>query len=107
MGKTSLVTDVAYNVAKAYQGESQFDGTMKTIRGGVVGVFSCEMSAEQLATRIFSGSTGIAESNIRRGSITENDFESIGPDSGHRRCLVLRADPIFPILSARQGSALL
>ncbi len=77
MGKTSLATNIAYNVARAYQGELQPDGTMKAINGGVVGFFSCEMSGEQLATRIIAERTGIPSSNIRRGGITENDFEKI------------------------------
>jgi replicative DNA helicase len=77
MGKTALATNIAYNVAKAYHGEVQADGTTKAVNGGVVGFFSCEMSAEQLATRIIAERTGIPSSHIRRGGITENDFEKI------------------------------
>jgi len=77
MGKTSLATNIAYNVAKAYQGEVQADGAMKAVNGGIVGFFSCEMSAEQLATRIIAERTGIPSSTIRRGGITESDFEKI------------------------------
>src|ERR1700760_226011 len=77
MGKTALATNIAYNVAKAYRGEVQADGTTKAVNGGVVGFFSCEMSAEQLATRIIAERTGIPSSTIRRGGITENDFEKI------------------------------
>src|SRR6201999_3664630 len=77
MGKTSLATNIAYNVAKAHRAEVQVDGTMKSINGGIVGFFSCEMSAEQLATRILAERTGIPSSHIRRGGITENDFEKI------------------------------
>src|SRR6201984_3237683 len=77
MGKTSLATNIAYNVARAYQGELQPDGTMKAVNGGVVGFFSCEMSAEQLATRIIAERTGIPSSSIRRGGISESDFEKI------------------------------
>ena len=54
MGKTALATNIAYNVAKAHRAEVQADGTMKSVNGGVVGFFSCEMSAEQLATRILA-----------------------------------------------------
>ena len=50
---------------------------MKAVNGGVVGFFSCEMSAEQLATRILAERTGIPSSQIRRGGITEADFEKI------------------------------
>src|SRR6476646_1622098 len=42
MGKTSLATNIAYNIAKAYQAEVQPDGTMKSINGGIIGFFSCE-----------------------------------------------------------------
>ncbi|GBD50045.1 replicative DNA helicase [Methylopila sp. Yamaguchi] len=74
MGKTSLVTNIAYNVASAYQGELQPDGRMKTVNGGVVGFFSLEMSAEQLATRIIAEQASISSSKIRRGDILESDF---------------------------------
>jgi replicative DNA helicase len=77
MGKTSLATNIAYNVAKAYRGEVQADGNMKTVDGGIVGFFSLEMSAEQLATRIIAERTGIPSSTIRRGGITEADFDKI------------------------------
>ena len=77
MGKTALATNIAYNIARAYQGELQPDGQMKTINGGVVGFFSLEMSAEQLATRIIAERTGIPSSTIRRGGITEADFDTI------------------------------
>jgi replicative DNA helicase len=77
MGKTALATNIAYNVAKNWQAELQPDGTMKSVNGGVIGFFSLEMSAEQLATRILSERTGISSSMIRRGGITEADFETI------------------------------
>jgi replicative DNA helicase len=77
MGKTALATNIAYNIARAHQAELQTDGSMKTVNGGIVGFFSCEMSAEQLATRILAEQTGIASSTIRRGGITESDFEKI------------------------------
>ena len=77
MGKTALATNIAYNIARAHQSELQPDGTMKTVNGGIVGFFSCEMSAEQLATRILAEQTGIASSSIRRGGITESEFEKI------------------------------
>jgi len=77
MGKTALATNIAFNIAKAWRGEVQTDGTMKTVNGGIVGFFSCEMSAEQLATRIIAERTGIPSSTIRRGGITEADFDKI------------------------------
>jgi replicative DNA helicase len=77
MGKTALATNIAYNIARAWRGEITPDGHMKTVNGGIVGFFSLEMSAEQLATRIISERTGIPSSTIRRGGISESDFELI------------------------------
>jgi replicative DNA helicase len=77
MGKTALATNIAYNIAKAWQGEVRPDGHITTVNGGIVGFFSLEMSAEQLATRILAERTGIPSSTIRRGQISELDFEKI------------------------------
>jgi replicative DNA helicase len=77
MGKTALATNIAYNVARAWRGEVRPDGHIDTLNGGIVGFFSLEMSAEQLATRIISEQSGIASSTIRRGGINEQEFERI------------------------------
>jgi replicative DNA helicase len=78
MGKTSLATNIAFNIAQAYQpGDVMPDGSQKTANGGVVGFYSLEMSAEQLATRIISEQTEISSSKIRRGEINEADFEKL------------------------------
>ena len=77
MGKTALATNIAYNVARAWAGEMRADGHTHTVNGGIVGFFSLEMSAEQLATRIIAEQTGIPSSKIRRGGIDEGDFEKI------------------------------
>src|ERR1700710_2799094 len=52
MGKTSLATNIAFNIAKAYQFQVKPDGTHATTNGGIIGFFSLEMSSEQLAPRI-------------------------------------------------------
>jgi len=77
MGKSALATNIAYNIAKAWNGELRPDGHMATVNGGIVGYFSLEMSAEQLATRIIAEQTGISSNKIRRGAIDETDFEKI------------------------------
>jgi replicative DNA helicase len=77
MGKTALATNIAYNVAKAWRGDVRADGHMGTVNGGIVGFFSLEMSAEQLATRIISEQTGISSSKMRRGDIDDSLFEKI------------------------------
>src|ERR1700682_5171151 len=92
MGKTALATNIAYNIARAHNDELQPDGTRKTINGGIVGFFSCEMSAEQLATRILAEQTSISSSSIRRGGITEADFEKIRDYSIELQSLPLYVD---------------
>ncbi|MCQ0990441.1 replicative DNA helicase [Jiella marina] len=77
MGKTSLVTNLAFNIAAAYEPAEQADGSFKAKNGGVVGFFSLEMSAEQLATRIISEQTEISSSKIRRGQINDQELTKL------------------------------
>ena len=77
MGKTALATNIAYNIAKAWRGEVRPDGRTESVNGGIVGFFSLEMSAEQLATRIISEQTEIPSYRIRRGEIDPSDFDRI------------------------------
>ncbi|MEO0637156.1 MAG: replicative DNA helicase [Pseudomonadota bacterium] len=77
MGKTGLATSVALNIAKSYRGTVTADGQTVAEDGGIVGFFSLEMSAEQLATRIISAEAGVSSEEIRRGKITERDFEQL------------------------------
>ena len=77
MGKTSLATNVAFNIARAYKKGITASGEEGAIDGGVVGFFSLEMSAEQLATRILSEVAEIPSNQIRRGNFTESEFRRI------------------------------
>jgi replicative DNA helicase len=77
MGKSSLATNVGYNVARAWEGGVRPDGQIESTNGGIVGFFSLEMSAEQLATRMISEQTEIASYRIRRGEIASADFDRI------------------------------
>lgn len=74
MGKTSLVTNIAYNVAKTYKKGLKPDGTEGAIQGGVVGFYSLEMSAEQLAARILSEAAEVPSEQIRSGNMSEVEF---------------------------------
>jgi len=74
MGKTSLATNIAYNIAKAYKRGALPDGGEGAIDGGVVGFYSLEMSAEQLAARILSEAAEVPSEQIRRGDMTEAEF---------------------------------
>ena len=92
MGKTSLATNIAFNVAKAYRSEIQQDGSHKSVDGGVVGFFSLEMSAEQLATRILAEQSGVPSSLIRRGAIDEDQFERLAVAAQEMQTIPLHID---------------
>jgi replicative DNA helicase len=74
MGKTSLATNLAFNIAKAYRKGEMPDGTTGALEGGGVGFFSLEMSAEQLASRILAEASEISSHKIRQGDMDEGEF---------------------------------
>ena len=74
MGKTSLATNLAFNIAKAYRKGEMPDGSHGAVEGGVVGFFSLEMSAEQLASRILAEASEISSHKIRQGDMDEREF---------------------------------
>ena len=77
MGKTSLVTNIAYNIAKAYKKGLKPDGTEGAIEGGVVGFYSLEMSSEQLASRILADAASVDSHRLRSGDMTEDEFRNL------------------------------
>ena len=66
MGKTALATNIAFNAAK----KIQEDG-----RKSSIAFFSLEMSSEQLSTRILAEQSRIKSNDIRRGRISEEQFD--------------------------------
>ena len=74
MGKTALATNIAYHVAQTYRRDPDSEAALD---GAVVGFFSLEMSAEQLATRIISEQSYIPSERIRRGRIESEEFDRI------------------------------
>ncbi len=75
MGKTSLATNIAFNVAKTFKRGPKPDGSDGTISGGVVGFFSLEMSAAQLAQRVLSEAAEVPSELIRKGDLNEQEFQ--------------------------------
>ena len=75
MGKTSLATNLAFNVAKAFKRGAKTDGSEGTVDGGVVGFFSLEMSAAQLAQRILSEAAEVPSEQIRKGDLNPQEFQ--------------------------------
>ena len=66
MGKTALATNIAFHAAKKIQ---------ETGEKGSIAFFSLEMSSEQLSTRILAEQSRIKSNDIRRGKISEEQFE--------------------------------
>lgn len=77
MGKSALATNIAVNAARAYRPEKQPDGSIKAVEGATVGLFSLEMSADQLATRIISEVSRVPSERIRRGDVDQEEFDRI------------------------------
>ncbi len=79
MGKTALATNIAFYAAKSHQPARDHDGRIDMTRpaedGAVVGFFSLEMSAEQLATRILAEESGTSSDRIRRGEVRGELFD--------------------------------
>lgn len=76
MGKTTLVTNLAYNVA--------------TIAKQPVVFFSLEMSKEQLVDRMLADASGVDAWNIRTGNLSDDDFGKLSEAMGE-----LAEAPIF------------
>lgn len=75
MGKTALAVTMAANAAAAPLDQAQPDGRP---RHHVVGIFSLEMSAEQLAMRLLSAEAAISSDLLRRGALdSDADFQRI------------------------------
>ncbi len=87
MGKTALALNLALNCAEQLKSEyddaiaKHTDDAPEMPKLGSVGIFSLEMSAEQLATRMLAMKTAISATDIRRGRLrsspTEDDFATL------------------------------
>ncbi|HRN97643.1 MAG TPA: replicative DNA helicase [Candidatus Saccharibacteria bacterium] len=68
MGKTTLVTNLAYNIA--------------TVAKQPVLFFSLEMSKEQLVDRMLADASGVDAWNIRTGNLSDDDFSKLSEAMG-------------------------
>ena len=66
MGKTALATNIAFNAAQKLQDSG---------RKSCIAFFSLEMSSEQLSTRILAEQSRIKSNDIRRGRISDEQFD--------------------------------
>jgi len=90
MGKTALATNMAFNIARKFRHGTLPDGSRGAVDGGIVGFFSLEMSAEQLAARILSQASEIPGEQIRRGDLTETELRGF-----YEAAKTLEACPLY------------
>lgn len=77
MGKTALGTNIAFAAAKRFLEDREAGSDPLKSKGAVVGFFSLEMSADQLANRILAERSGISSELLRRGMIKDQDFREV------------------------------
>jgi replicative DNA helicase len=92
MGKTALATNIAFNVARARMHSDREGRTGKDKLGGIVGFYSLEMSAEQLATRMLSEFAEIESHRIKRGEIEPNEYGRLKDAAVELQSLPLHID---------------
>lgn len=104
MGKTALATKIAFSAARAIMDEAEEKGGKPN---GSVAIFSLEMSAEQLATRILSEQAEVSGERIRRGDIGQKEFDRFVRVSHELARLPLLIDdtPAISLSAMRTGAA--
>ena len=90
MGKTALATNIAYYAAKK---------NLENQQKSSIAFFSLEMSSEQLATRIISEQSRIKSNDIRRGKVSEDEFNRLIETSRniHQLPLIIDETPAITI----------
>ncbi len=101
MGKTALAVTMAANAAA--QRAVGLDAEGLSSENYVVGVFSLEMSAEQLAMRLMSAEANLLGDELRRGKLSDEDFKGVvrASQSLARRPLFIDDTPALSIAAIR------
>ncbi len=89
MGKTALATKIAFGAARAIMRDAAAQGSEPKKQ---VAIFSLEMSAEQLATRLLSEESRVSSDRIRRGDIGQREFDRFVQVSRDIQALPLQID---------------
>ncbi len=99
MGKTALATNIAFHVATHPERQSTNGSSNDKVEGGVVGVFSLEMSREQLATRILAELAKTPSNLIRQGRVEKAQFRDLVEQANRIEAAPLFIDdtPALPI----------
>ena len=92
MGKSSLATNMAFAAAQRFLRDQEDGIDPAKSAGAPVAIFSLEMSADQLATRILSEESGISSENLRMGKISQQEFRQLARAAADLQTLPLYID---------------
>ena len=92
MGKSSLATNMAFAAAQRFVRDQEDGIDPAKSAGAPVAIFSLEMSADQLATRILSEESGISSENLRMGKISQQEFRQLARAAADLQTLPLYID---------------
>ena len=92
MGKSSLATNMAFASAQRFLRDNEDGIEPGKGAGAGVALFSLEMSADQLATRILAEQSGISSENLRMGRISQQEFRQLARAAAELQSLPLYID---------------
>jgi replicative DNA helicase len=92
MGKSSLATNIGFAAAQRFLRDAEDGIEPAKSAGAPVALFSLEMSADQLATRILAEQSGISSENLRMGKISQQDFRQLARAAAELQSLPLYID---------------
>jgi len=92
MGKSSLATNIAFSCSQRLLRDREDGIDPAKSAGTAVALFSLEMSADQLATRILAEQSGISSENLRMGKISQQEFRQLARAAAELQSLPLYID---------------
>ncbi|MBA3577993.1 MAG: replicative DNA helicase [Sphingomonas sp.] len=92
MGKSALATNIAFSAALRFMRDIEDGIEVEKSAGAAVALFSLEMSADQLATRVLAEQSGISAENLRMGKISKQEFRELARAAAELESLPLYID---------------
>jgi replicative DNA helicase len=92
MGKSALGTNIGFAAARRFLQDAENGIEPEKSAGAPVALFSLEMSADQLATRILAEQSGISSENLRMGRISQQEFRQLARAAAELQSLPLYID---------------
>jgi replicative DNA helicase len=92
MGKSALGTNIGFAAAQRFLRDQEDGIEPARSAGAPVALFSLEMSADQLATRILAEQSGISSENLRMGKISQQEFRDLARAAAELQTLPLYID---------------